>query len=578
MNNSDEIIEIRKKIDIVDVISEYIPLVQKGKNYFGVCPFHNDTNPSMSVSREKQIYKCFSCGASGNVFNFISDYENISFRQALEIVADKVGYKLNGRSSSSYKTTSVNEKFYEIYEMSLKFYQNNINTSYGSAAKTYLKNRQLDDEIIKKFQIGYSLDKNNSLMDLLLKKGYSYKDLLDLGLVTDNHDIYIDRVMFPLYDVNGRVVGFSGRIYDSSSKNKYVNTKETPIFKKGHCLYNYHIAKESCRKAGCVIVMEGFMDIIRASSIGITNAVAVMGTALTNEQLILLKKLSLNIILCFDGDNAGQHANMSIGKQLEAVGINPKVIVLNNNDDPDSYILNNGKEKFYSLIESAINFSDYKINNLKSGVNFSSDTELASYVDNVLKETSLINDEIRREIILKKLAIEANLGYNTLEKRLSKYLNNSVKASPINIVNEKSHVSRYEKAVISLYYGMLINNSIIDKCKRENVCFLDPMYRHFYNEIIFNYDRYGSVCIADLYTYLSDKEDLLALLNKVNSTDDSDCSQNAISDYIQVISDYNKKQEIKGLREMLSRESNLLEKSKIAEKIRLIKIGENIHG
>ena len=576
MNNQDIINEIRSKVDIVDLISEYIPLVQKGKNYFGICPFHNDTNPSMSVSREKQIYKCFSCGASGNAFTFVSEYENISFREALEKLAEKTGYKLS--SSKTHSKPNVNEKYYEMYELSLKFYKNNINASVAKEARNYLNNRSINSDIIKEFEIGYSLEKSTTLMELLTKKGYSYRDMVDLGLAADNHDMYIDRIMFPLYDPSGRVVGFSGRVYGDSKKNKYVNTKETPIFRKGHCLYNYHIAKEECRKKGYVIVMEGFMDVIRASTIGIKNVVAVMGTALTSEQQILLKKLSLNIILCFDGDDAGHHATLSIGNDLEKIGIIPKVISLNNDDDPDTYILKYGKDSFESLIENAINFSDYKINNLKNGVNFKSDVELAQYIDSVLKETAKIKDDIRREIILKKLANDYNLGYNTLEKRLTEYF----KSANVNnfYVDKEStnHLTKYQKAVYALIYNMLMNTNVIEKIKKESVHFIDLNCRYLANEITYFYDKYGNVNIADMYTYLADKEELLALLKKIDSSDDYDNSDAAVLDYINVIKEYNKKQEIKRLNDLMKNEIDLQEKIKLAEQIRLIKIGENSNG
>ena len=362
MNNQNIINEIRSKIDIVDLISEYVPLSQKGKNYFGVCPFHNDTNPSMSVSREKQIYKCFSCGASGNIFTFVSEYENITFKEALSLLANKIGYKID--TGKSYAKPNLYQKYYDMYDLATKFYQNNINTHEGKNAKEYLKNRQINEDIIKRFQVGFSLDKKNSLIELLIKKGYTVKELVQYGLAVEDHDVYINRIMFPLYDTSGRVVAFSGRIYGDSKLNKYVNTKETPIFKKGQCLYNYHIAKEASRKKGFVIIMEGFMDVIRASTVGYDNVVALMGTALTSEQLGLIKRLSLNIILCFDGDRAGEHATMSAGEQLEKIGINPKVIALTGGDDPDTFIIKNGKERFDSLVESAINFSDYKIKNL----------------------------------------------------------------------------------------------------------------------------------------------------------------------------------------------------------------------
>lgn len=577
MDNQKIINEIRNKIDIVDLISEYIPLSQKGKNYFGVCPFHNDTNPSMSVSREKQIYKCFSCGASGNVFTFVSNYENISFAEALHKLADKVGYKLDGTVHK--KQSNINDKYYEIYDLTAKFYQNNINTINGKKAKEYLAKRSIDDEIIKKFDIGYSLDKNNVLIELLQKKGFSYRDLVTLGLVTDNHDIYINRIMFPLYDTNGRIVAFSGRIYDGSKANKYVNTKETPIFKKGQCLYNYHIAKQEVRKKGFVIVMEGFMDVIRASSIGLSNTVALMGTALTNDQILLLKKLSLNIILCFDGDEAGYHATMSVGKQLENVGISPKVIHLNNNDDPDTYILKYGGDNFLALVDNAMNFSDYKISNLKNHVNFNSDMEVSNYVDGVLRETSLIKDDIRREIILKKLANECNLSYNTLEKRLNDYLEKKVVKTDDTILKKQDKkLSKYEKAVFALLYNMLTVPEVIDKCQRENVCFAVSKYRLLANEIYNFYDKYGTVSIADMFTYLKGKPELEELFNQINDKDDYTSSEQAIDDYIKVISDYNRKQEIKRLNDLMKSEPNLLEQLKIAEQIRLIKIGESSHG
>jgi len=575
MNNQNIINEIRNKIDIVDLISEYVPLTQKGKNYFGVCPFHNDTNPSMSVSSEKQIYKCFSCGASGNVFTFVSEYEHISFKEALVLLAKKIGYNIGNISTA--EKPNINEKYYQMYDLVLKFYQNNINTSSGREAKKYLAERSLNEDAVKQFAIGLSLDKSDALINLMKKKGYSVKELVDMGLAVEDHDVYINRIMFPLYDINGRVVGFSGRIYGNSKLNKYVNTKETAIFKKGQCLYNYHIAKEAVRKAGYVIVMEGFMDVIRASLIGFTNCVALMGTALTNDQLLLLKKLSLNIILCFDGDNAGEHATMSVGKQLESIGINPKVIALKNNDDPDTYILKYGKERFSNLVDAAINFSDYKIDNLKNGINFQSDLELSQYIDNVLKEASTIKDEIRREIILKKLAFEVNIGYNTLEKRLDEYRSKGSVNTTVKVQDNKI-LSRYDKALYALLYNMMNDVKVIEKVKKESVCFLVPKIRYLYNEILSYYEHYSNINIADIYTYLTDKEELLALVNEITKTDDYDCSDDAITDYIQVIKAYNTRQEVKRLNELMKKEADPLEKSKIAEKIRLIKIGENCHG
>ena len=359
MNNQSVINEIRNKVDIVDIISSYLPLEQKGRNFFGICPFHNDNHPSMSVSREKQIYKCFSCGASGNVFNFLMDYEHIDFKEALKILSDKTGISIGNVHIK--KTTSKYDKLYEIYDLSNKFYQNNLNTNLGKEARDYLKMRKIDDEAIKTFDIGLSTNNDSDLFKLLTGKGYDALTLEKIGLTSTSGDIYRKRIMFPLCDISGKTVGFSGRIYTNSVQSKYINTKETPIFKKGQCLYNYHRAKEFARLSGSVIIMEGFMDVIRAYTIGYKNVIALMGTSMTNEQANLITKLSRNIYICLDGDNPGKKATINVGEQLEKLGINPKVIPLSSDDDPDTYILKNGKEAFDRIFKSAMSFTDYKL-------------------------------------------------------------------------------------------------------------------------------------------------------------------------------------------------------------------------
>ena len=231
--------EIRNNLDIVDVISSYLSLTSKGKNYFGVCPFHDDHSPSMSVSKEKQIYTCFSCGATGNVFKFIQDYENISFIESVKKCADMAGIFIDvgqARERNKY------QELYDIYELSQKFYQNNINTELGKKAKEYLKNRQLNNNIIKEFGIGLSLNEKDSLTKLLKSKKYDEKNLIRSGLINENNyqlnDVYRNRIMFPLYDLNGKVIGYNGRVYNDETENKYVNSKETEIFKKRELLYN----------------------------------------------------------------------------------------------------------------------------------------------------------------------------------------------------------------------------------------------------------------------------------------------------------------------------------------------------
>ena len=575
--NNDLANTIRSKVDIVDIIGERIPLITRGKNLFCVCPFHNDTNPSMSVSREKQIYRCWSCGESGNVFTFLMKYENIDFKEALRYLGDRVGID-TGSVKVSKKTTKF-DKLYEAYNLSVKYFQNNLNSTIGRGAREYLQNRKIDEDLIKEFEIGLSLESYDDLTKLLTGKNYDLVTLNRIGLSSDNHDMYNDRIMFPLYDVSGRVVGFSGRIYKDNGQNKYLNTKETDIFKKGELLYHYHIAREECRISRSVIVMEGFMDVIRASSIGIKNTVALMGTAMTDQQISLIKRLSDNIVLCLDGDGPGQHAMLSIGDNLLSRGIEVKIIVLPNPDDPDSYILKNGKDRFLGLVDSAINFSDYKMQKLRENVNFKSDEEISLYINKVLEETAKIDDSIRREIILKKLAKEFDIGYNTLEMRINSFLKEKTVNKKEDVVLPKKNVEKkdkYTKAFEQILYFMLNNDWVVTQVERERLIFPTEVMRTTCSEIIYYYKKYGNINVADFYTYIQGNENILNLLNNIlycGYLDTTDKEELFL--YFDVTREYIKKQEIKRLTNLMKKEVDPLEQAKIGERIRKLRLGDN---
>ncbi len=574
--NNDLASIVRSKVDIVDIIGERIPLIAKGKNFFGVCPFHDDSNPSMCVSREKQIYTCFSCHATGNVYTFLMNYEHLEFKEALKYLGDKVGVDVSGVKIS--KKSSKYDKAYEAYSLALKYFQNNLSSTIGKEAKHYLKSRKIDEDLIKEFEIGLSLNKRNDLITLLTKKGYELSLLNNIGLAIDDYDTYIDRIMFPLYDITGKVVGFSGRIYKDSEKSKYVNTKETEIFKKGELLYHFHIAKEECRLKKSVIVMEGFMDVIRASSIGIKNTVALMGTALTKEQLNLLKRLSSNIILCLDGDDPGVHATLNIGEMLLKQGIEVKVISLPNPDDPDTFILTNGKEKFLGLVDAAINFSDFKIQKLKESIDFKSDEGIAEYINAVLKELINIDDPIRIEVVLKKLAKEFDLEYNTLEMRLNSFKKDEAKPKEKVIIAPKINVKKkdkYAKAVEQLLYYMLNNDWVISLVEKEKLILPNEVDRALCNEIIYYYKQNGFINVADFYTYVTDKKDILVFLNEILASNYNEKpTKEELTLYFQVIREYSIREEIKRLTKMMKKEVDPLEQAKIVEKIRKLRIGE----
>lgn len=573
--NNDLANEIRSKTDIVDIIGERIPLVARGKNFFGVCPFHDDSNPSMCVSREKQIYTCFSCHATGNVYTFLMNYDHIGFREALKYLGDKVG--VNVSSINIQKKSTKFDKFYEAYNFSVKYFQNNLSSTKGKAARNYLSNRGINEATIKEFEIGLSLDTRDDLTKLLVNKKYDLGELNRIGLSSDDHDIYNDRIMFPLYNVSGQVVGFSGRIYNDNGQNKYLNTKETDIFKKGEMLYHYHIAREECRLQKSVIVMEGFMDVIRACTIGIKNTVALMGTALTNNQFNLIKRLSNNIILCLDGDEPGVHAMLSIGDHLLEQGVEVKVVVLPNDDDPDSFILKNGKDRFVGLIENALNFSDFKMQQLRKNVDFRSDEEKSNYINTVLKETVKINDSIRVEMVLKRLAKEFDISYNTLEKKfkdLSEF-RETVKEKTVPVINKVVKKTKYDKAVEQILYFMLNNDWVISQVEAERVVFPSEESRILSSEIIYYYKLYGSINVADFYTYVQDKEDILVLLNSILASNyNEETTKEELFLYFKVIREYRSNQEIKRLTNLMKKEVDPLEQAKIANKIRTLRMGE----
>lgn len=565
--------EIRSKCDIVDVIGERIPLVARGKNFFGVCPFHDDSNPSMCVSREKQIYTCFSCHATGNVFTFLMNYEHMDFRETLRYLGEKVG--VNVSSIHVPRKNTKYDSLYDAYQFSLKYFQNNLLSKLGKDARSYLLSRKLDDTVIKEFEIGLSLDSNDDLTKLLISKRYDLASLNTMGLASDARDVYIDRIMFPLYDLTGKVVGFSGRIYRDNGLNKYLNTKETPIFKKGQLLYHYHVAREECRIEKSVIVMEGFMDVIRASTIGIRNTVALMGTALTHEQLQLLKRLSSNIVLCLDGDDPGVHATISIGDMLLSEGIEAKVVVLPNPDDPDSFILKNSKERFVSLIESAVTFNDFKLRKLKEKVDFRSDEETALYINQVLKETTKVQDPIRVEIILKKLAKEFDLSYNTLEMRFHELEIPKQEKKQVVVTYKKIKKTKYEKAMEQILYFMLNNDWVISQFEKERFIFPNEASRLLASEVVYFYTKYGYINIPDFYTYVQDKDEVVNFLNDILAADYLEStSKDELFEYFRVIREYSRTQEIKRLTNSLKNEVDPIAQANIAEKIRKLRIGD----
>ena len=569
MNINNEMInEIRNKVDIVEIISNYSPLTQRGKNYFGVCPFHDDHSPSMSVSKEKQIFTCFSCGATGNVFTFVADYEHIGFYDAVRMLGNKVGYNLG----NSKITKNKNDEAYNIYKLSTKFYQNNLNTNLGKNAMEYLEKRKIDKETIKKFQIGLSIPKL-SLTDYLLNKQINLKKLVELGISNDNGtDLFVNRIMFPLYDLEGNIVAFSGRIYNTKDASKYINTKETSIFKKGTILYNYHNAKEMLKKNDSIIVMEGFMDVIRANTIGITNCVATMGTALTKQNATLLKKMANNIILCFDGDKAGEEATTNAINILKEIDVNPKVVRLEEELDPDEYILKYGADKFKTKIANPRNSIDFLMDIHKSDKNLADIEDISKYIDESIKDLSSVEDDVLVELTINKLSGEFNISYDILKNKYLNLKNNAKKQNKEIISVNKPKLNQYDKAARTLVFYMLKDEKIINMVEKKITFFQDSNIRALSNEIISYYHKYNSLNIADFISYISSKEEEIKLFNEIMTLKLKDTYvEEEIEDYIKVINSYPIKNKVNELSKKIKDEKDPIKQASILSEILSLK-------
>lgn len=562
--------EIRNSVDIVDVISSYIPLNSKGKNYFGVCPFHDDHSPSMSVSREKQIYTCFSCGATGNVFNFIAEYEKITFLEALKKCADMCAIDLNFKESNKkYK----NQELYDIYNISQKFYQNNLNSEYGTKAKNYLYSRGLTDDVIKYFNLGLSLNENNSLTKILENKKYADKLLISSGLVTDSKvDVFRNRIMFPLIDYNNRVIGYNGRIYNGEDINRYVNTKETEIFKKREFLYNYNNAMEEARKKKKIIIMEGPMDVIRSYSIGLKNVVATLGTSFSEQHAYLIRRLKSEVILCFDGDAAGLKATKLAIDILTKIGITPKVVMLKDNLDPDQYILNN-KEEFLNVLANPITIMEFKEKIFHQELNLQTPEELAKYVNNMLHEIIKIDDDILKEITLNKLITETKIEREVLIKKMESLEENIEVKIEEPIKKEKKRLDKYEKSERNLLYYMLHYPEVIKMYDKKVTHIANEKYRRLAFQISSFYKQNKYINAADLITQLNDDQESIKTIGELLSLELKEkYTEEEIDDYLNNILDYNVKNQMSIYKKELEKEVDIAKKIEYANKLIEFKI------
>ncbi len=564
--SNEEFNRIRTSVNIVDVIGSYINLDKKGKNYFGICPFHEDHNPSLSVSEEKQIYTCFVCGATGNVFSFVKDYENISFLEAVEKIADNNGIKLTHKLNYIKRYN----KEYEIYNLAVKFYKNNLKSKDGIKAKEYLKSRNIDDNIINDFEIGVSFSDNN-LSKLLLSKKYDEKMLTDIGLCGKSKelfDIFRNRIMFPIHNSNGEPIGFSGRIYNGEADSKYVNTRETYIFKKGETLFNYHRAVIEAKKMKYIVICEGQMDAIRIYSSGVKNVVATMGTALTKEHVHLIKKLNVRVVLNMDSDKAGINAALTNGEILKSNGIDVSVIKLDGAKDPDEYILKYGIDSYKDVINHAINLFDFKINYLKSNKNLNNADELTDYINNVITELNKSDDDILKNVTINKLSEEYNIDKNILL--------NKIIPSEKKVIVETKKITKKQKqnirAVEEILYYMM-NNVKYAKIFTKKLNYIpDSSYFDIEKDIQAYIIINNTINLADFISYEinNGKEDIIKNIIS-NHNNDIEMSEEEFDGYISIVNKWMIENKINKLKLELKNVTDINRKKELMELITSMK-------
>ncbi len=566
--------EICDSLDIVDVISNYIDLTPRGNNYFGLCPFHEEKTPSFVVSKEKQIFHCFGCEPpiTGNVLSFIMKKEEIGFMEALKKCSELAGIDIG---LSNYKEIKSENVFHKIYNDALKLYQNSIFTVEGRTARDYLLNRGIDEDTIKKFGIGLAINRKDVLTKYLVNKSYEYKDLIKSGLVSENngfYDMYRNRIMIPIEDDNGQVVGFSGRTLDSDDPNKYINSQTSDIFKKSELFYNFNRAKDFIKKHGKIIITEGFFDVISCSLADVNYAVATMGTAVTKDHIHKLKHLNKEVILCFDGDKAGIKATLTCSIELIKNGIIPKIVSLEEGLDPDEYVRKHGKDKFKSKVENPISYIDYKFNYLKEIYNLNDSVELARYVNLIIEDLKQIDDDIQKEIAINKLSKESNLDVDFIKSKLRQTEKKEIK----NIVPKQTIInSKYYEAQKKLIYYMLIDKNIIIMYKKKVKHMPIDKYRNLANDIRFFYDDYNYINVSDFMNKIISDGKKMETLSEILSMELKETyKQEEIDDYINAINEYNTLNNVDALKNKVFTTNGQKSKAEIAEEILKIRKGE----
>lgn len=471
MRYSDELLdEIKSKNDIIDIVSQYVVLKRSGRNYMGLCPFHKEKSPSFCVSPDKQIFHCFGCGVGGNVIHFIGKIENLNFIESLELLANRAGIELpKSGNAEDDRISRLKSRVYELNKCAAEFYHQNLYKPTAKPAQEYVKKRRLDNRTLKAFKIGYS-GRFNELYTELHSKGFTEEEILASCLVNKNQDgKFIDRfrnrLMFPIFDARDRVIAFGGRVLDDS-KPKYINSPEDIVYSKGRHLFAYNLAKKNNPKT--IIIVEGYMDAVSLHQRGISNAVASLGTALTEAQGRLLRRSCEKVVIGYDADGAGQAATLRGLEILQNLGCDIRILQIEGAKDPDEFVVKYGPERFQKYVDSAISLVEFKVKMLKRQLNLENVNDKIKFLNEVANILSKIENNMEREVYIDKISLEYKVSKEAIYAEVNKKLYGNSQTEkklerPVTTIREvkqdvaEKEVDEKTKKTESLIIYLLIN-------------------------------------------------------------------------------------------------------------------------
>ena len=577
--DDDLVEEIRISNDIVDVVSEYVKLERKGKHMFGLCPFHREKTPSFSVTQSKQMYYCYSCGKGGNVIHFIKNIENLDFIEAVEFLAHRVGIEIPDKvSKKDTKLHNLKKELSELNVFAARFFHNNLVSEKGKVARDYLKKRNITENTIRKFGMGYSTSHWDELYKAIKDK-FSVEAIDASGLVVKNknggfYDRFRGRVIFPIFNVRGDVIGFGGRIMDSTQP-KYLNSPETAIYSKRKNLYALNFAKKYCQER--LIIVEGYMDAVSLNQAGVKNAVASLGTAFTEEQARLIKKYTKEVVLSYDMDNAGQNATMRAIKILEDSNIPVRILTIPQGKDPDEFIKKYGKDVFDNLVDKAQTAFEYKVKRLRDAINIESMDGKIKFLNEIAKIISNVYNSLEREIYIKKIAKDYKISEDAITREIRRLsmpsdASKNIKFKKVsegrgNLTKEakdEDELAHYEKLIIVL----LANDNKLYKIAKKDldeIEFTNEKLTSILDVIITKIKRQEGIVFSELLNMVS--EDVASSYVKVYEEEcNFENNEKAILDIIRRIKIINLREKQQDIIKKLSNDA--INDSKLQTKLR----------